>query len=245
MKVKSCETCLNSYYKEKCNRKCVDYDLYVPVVDIKPKHTENKLEKVVEPNKKVKKYKKHRLKNMILHLDRCIDKNSELDFVRGQREIVEYKLIEFGKINGLIAITPCPYIKNEFLKSNTCEACTNYKGSTNKHVKCSFEYDAQKKQETIHEEPIIHTKEAKPIHEEVEKVCDTCEHEAKQHNEIPCSSCSAIHTVLHWKPKVADEKSIEDKVREQLERNIVASEPKVEKVKKYKLKLKADRKAWI
>jgi hypothetical protein len=49
--------------------------------------------------------------------------------------------------------------------------------------------------------------------EEVEKVCDTCEHEAKQHNEIPCSGCSAIHTVLHWKPKLADEKPKVEKVK--------------------------------
>jgi hypothetical protein len=51
-------------------------------------------DKPIEPKvEKVKKYKKHRLRNMILHLDRCIDKNSELDFVRGQREIVEYMVM--------------------------------------------------------------------------------------------------------------------------------------------------------
>jgi hypothetical protein len=64
----------------------------------------------------------------------------------------EYKLIKYDikKDSGFL-LTPCLYRSDSICQirvaSVSCKECKHHKGSTNKHVKCSYEYDMQEPSE--------------------------------------------------------------------------------------------------
>jgi hypothetical protein len=131
---------------------------------------------------------------------------------------MNYKLIKYELDGREWCNTPCPYnIKgvysfNSFqVGSNACRRCTHFKGSTSKHVKCSYDYDMQQPSEIktgkVTSSDCVQVADEKPKAEKVKKykyVCDTCQHPCKLVVEelIKPKYCPYTHdTTAKWKLK--------------------------------------------